>query len=152
MEHNKHAEHLGGLLGNLQTLEIIIRLCLAQQPGSPARNKFMDEVCNAQVGAQIPESDMSNYASLKELIKKFNKVFSNNIDSSIVDLRDALAHGRVFQGPNDDFFRIVKFEKPVNGSARLSLNQVMNEEWFNESQERVRKAIFIASSQIDLSK
>ena len=144
MEHHAHAEHLGGIIGNLQTLEFSIRLCLSQQPGSPARNRYTDDFRNALVDTLVPESDMSSYASLGQLIKRFNEIFGHlgsQIDPTLVDLRDVLAHGRVFAGPDEDHFRIVKFDKPVNGSARLSFNQVMTEDWFMHSKLRVRDAI-----------
>ena len=144
MENNTHAEHLGGVLGNLQSLEFSLRLCLSQLPGSPTRNMYTDDFRNAPVGTLVPESDMSNYASLGQLIKKFNDTFEpsgSTIDPALVDLRDVLAHGRVFAGPDEDHFRIVKFDKPVNGSARMSYNQVMTEQWFIDSKRRVREAI-----------
>ena len=144
MENHSHAEHLGGILGNLQSLEFSLRLCLSQLPGSPIRNMYTDDFRSAPVGTLVPESDMSNYASLGQLIKKFNNTFEpsgSTIDLALVDLRDVLAHGRVFAGPDEDHFRIVKFDKPDNGSARISYNQVMTEHWFIDSKRRVREAI-----------
>jgi len=144
MDNRSHAENLGGLLGNLHSLEFAIRLCLSQQPGAPARNLYTDDFRDASVGTVIPDSDMSNFATLGQLIKKFNDVFQQSgsaVDPSLVDLRDVLAHGRVFAGPDDSHFRIVKFEKPSNGSTRISYNQVMTEAWFTESKRRVREAI-----------
>ena len=144
MDNRAHAENLGGLLGNLHTLEFAIRLCLAQQPGSPARDLYTDEFRDAPVGTAIPDSDMSNFLTLGQLIKKFNGLFRQSgsaIDPSIVDLRDVLAHGRVFAGPDDSHFRIIKFDRPSNGSVRVSYNQIMTEDWFTESKRRVRAAI-----------
>lgn len=151
MDHCAHAEHLGGVLGNLQSLEFSIRLCLAQQPGSPASNMYTDDFRNAAVGSLIPESDMSSYASLGTLIAKFNDLFGRcgaTVDPTLVVLRDVLAHGRVFAGPDEDHFRIVKFDKPVNGRARLSYNQVMTEEWFSDCKQRVREAISTVMARI----
>jgi len=93
---------------------------------------------------------MSSFDSLWQLIKKFNDLphHTKSVDPSLVDLRDALAHGRVFAGPDDDHFRIVKFDKPANGSARISYNQVMTEQWFIEGKRRVREAIEIVASEI----
>lgn len=151
MDNRVHAENLGGLLGNLHSLEFTIRLCLAQQPGSPACNRYTDDFRNAPVGTQISDSEMSNFATLGQLIKKFNDIFRQSgatVDPSIVDLRDALAHGRVFAGPDDNYFRIIKFEKPVNGKARVSYNQVMTEAWFTESKRRVSEAVTTVAQQI----
>lgn len=152
MEHHAHAEHLGGVIGNLQSLEFSIRLCLSQRPDSPVRNAYTDDFRNAPVGTLVAESDMSSYAPLGQLIKKFNELFGSlgsTIDPALVDLRDALAHGRVFAGPDDEHFRIVKFDRPVNGAARLSYNQVMTEDWFLESKRRVRDAIHAVMNRLE---
>lgn len=146
MEPRAHAEHLGGLLGNLHSLEFSIRLCLSQQPGSPARDKYADDFRTAPVGMLVPDSDMSSYASLGVLIEKFNATFGQDgftVDTTLVDLRDVLAHGRVFAGPDEDHFRIVKFDKPTNGNARVSYNQVMTEDWFISNKRRAAEAIAI---------
>jgi hypothetical protein len=144
MDSRKHAEHLGGLLGNLHTLEFSIRLCLAQRLGSPARGLYADDFREVTVGTHVPDTDMSNFASFGQLIDKFNTVFglSGSIDDrELVRLRDVLAHGRVFAGPHDDHFRIIKFEPPSNGLAKVSYNQVMTEEWFTSNKQFVREAI-----------
>jgi len=56
---------------------------------------------------------------------------------------DALAHGRVFAGPSEEEFRIVKFSKPDKGATEVNVvySAVMDEAWFNESKARVRTAI-----------
>ena len=152
MDHRLHAQRLGALVGNLQTLEASIRLCLAQQPGSPARDVFMDDFRDAPVGTVIPESAMSNYDSLGKLIEKFNDMFETSgvkVDHSLVTLRDVLAHGRVFAGPNDIDFRIVKFDKPTAAGARLSYNQLMTAEWFEDNRMRLREAIQTVVGQLN---
>jgi len=152
MENRTHAEHLGGLLGNLHSLEFAIRLCLAQQPGSPARGLYADDFREAAVGTEIPDTDMSNFASLGRLIDKFNAVFGHSgstVDRDLVRLRDVLAHGRVFAGPDDDHFRIIKFEPPKNGMAKVSYNQTMTEEWFASNKRRVREAIETVAHRIE---
>lgn len=152
MDNRAHAEHLGGLLGNLHSLDFAIRLCLSQQPGSPARNLYADDFREASVGAIIPDSDMSNYMSLGQLIERFNDLFKRSgstIDPSLVDLRDVLAHGRVFAGPSDSHFRIVKFDKPIDGNARVSYNQVMTDTWFTDNKRRVREAIAVVMGRIE---
>lgn len=152
MDNRTHAEHLGGLLGNLHTLEFAIRLCLSQRRESLSRNLYTDDFREASVGTLIADSDMSNYASLGQLIKKFNHLFQQEdsfVDPTLVDLRDVLAHGRVFAGPTDSSLRIVKFDKPVNGYVRVSYNQVMTDAWFTENKQRVRDAITVVIQRVD---
>ena len=139
-----HAESLGGLLGDIQSLEFSIRLCLSRREGSPVRDRYVEDFSDAPVGSIVPESDLSSYASLGRLIREFNVIYESSgiaIDPNLVEIRDVLAHGRVFSGPDDFNFRVVKFDKPVGGEARLSYNQVMDEAWFKEQKARLVAAI-----------
>lgn len=150
MDADVHARELGGLVGNLQSLELFIRLYLAQRPGSPVRGVYGDDVIDKPVGTLIEESDMSNYASLKFLIKEFNKCLANSrrlqIDEALVDLRDALAHGRVFSTSNYRDFRLIKFDRPENGYARISYSETMSLSWFLTNKQRVSAAIDIVAT------
>lgn len=144
MNHEQHALHLGGLVGNLQTLEMLIRLALSQREGSPARNTYGDDFRNAPVGTRIPLSDLSNFHSLNRLIDAFNKAFPNlgSLDKDLIKLRDALAHGRVFKGPTEDAFRIVKFSKPSDTiEVEIEYSAVMDEAWFVENKAWVTSAV-----------
>lgn len=145
MDTQQHAFHLGGLIGNLQSLEIAMRLALAQLPGSVVKDTYGDDFRNAPVGTRVPISNLSSYASLRELINAFNIAFTpaTRLDLSLVTLRDALAHGRVFAGPCEEEFRIVKFAKPSKGALEVAVeySAVMNEAWFIENKTRVRSAM-----------
>jgi hypothetical protein len=52
-------------------------------------------------GAQVPENALTNWDTLGQLISKYNCVLSAaevplySVDSSVVQVRDALAHGRL---------------------------------------------------------
>lgn len=153
MDNHAHALHLGGLVGNLQTLEMMIRLALSQQEGSSAKGTFGDDFRDAPIGTRIPLSDMSNYASLRQLIEEFNEKLSPAapIDLNLVNLRDALAHGRVSAGPRDNEYRIVKFSKPSKGddSVTVDYSDVMSEAWFVDNKGRVRAAIAIVGETLN---
>ncbi|MFA1719913.1 hypothetical protein [Xanthomonas campestris] len=142
MDPDQHAYHLGGLLGNLQTLEMFIRLALAQREGAPVRNTYGDDFRNAPVGTLIPLSDFSNFHSLNQLIDSFNQAFPRSpLDKDLIKLRDALAHGRVFKGPTEEDFRIVKFSRPSNASVEIEYSAVMDEAWFVENKAWVASAV-----------
>jgi hypothetical protein len=145
MDTENHAKEMGGLIGNLHTLEFIIRLCLAQRPESVARDTYGDEFREMPAGTIVPESDLTDFASLGQLIERFNKCYGvidyQPVDPSLVKLRDAIAHGRVFAGPKDTHMRIIKFERPKDGQARIAYNEVMSEQWFLENKARVGDAI-----------
>lgn len=142
MNQEQHAYHLGGLVGNLQTLEMFIRLALAQREGSPVRNTYGDDFRNAPVGTPIPLSDFSNFHSLNRLIDAFNESFPLcPLDKDLIKLRDALAHGRVFKGPTEADFRIVKFSKPSKTGVVIEYRAVMDEAWFVHNKEWVASAV-----------
>lgn len=145
LNNQQHALHLGGLIGNLQSLEIFIRLTLAQHAGPAAKDTYGDDFRNAPVGTLVPVSDLSSYASLRELINAFNSSFSptHPLDLSLVALRDALAHGRVFAGPSEEEFRLVKFGRPMNGATEVAVeySAVMTEAWFIDNKAKVRAAM-----------
>lgn len=149
MDNSEHAELLGGLVGNFQSLEIAIRLAMAQRHDSVARNTYGDDFRNAPVGTVIALSDLTDFASLRDLINGFNSAFSPEkpLDLSLVTLRDALAHGRVFAGPSEEEFRIVKFTKPAKGATNVAVeySEVMTKGWFTENKARVRQAVEIVA-------
>jgi hypothetical protein len=51
------------------------------------------------VGKVLPETEITSYASLGDLIKMYNPVAAKHgypkLDHELVELRDALAHGKV---------------------------------------------------------
>ena len=63
------------------------------------------------------------------------------LDTTLIDLRDALAHGRVSAAEQNETLRLVKFSKPNGGLTRVTYNQLMTEDWFMEQKSRIRNAI-----------
>lgn len=145
MDNHNHATELGELISNLHSLEFIIRLCLAQRPRTVARDSYGDDFREKPVGSIVLESDLTDFASLGQLIARFNKCYgtveSLPIDPALIQLRDAIAHGRVFAGPQDTYMRIIKFDRPKGGEARIAYNEVMSPEWFRDNRLRVCEAI-----------
>lgn len=141
-------------MGNLQTLEMVIRLALAQREGSPARNTYGDDFRNQPVGTRIPLSDLSNFHSLNRLIEAFNREFPSlgPLDKDLIRLRDALAHGRVFNGPTEQAFRIVKFSKPSNSmEVEIEYSAVMDEGWFIENKAWTASAVATVAKALNTS-
>jgi hypothetical protein len=63
------------------------------------------------------------------------------VDRSLVDLRDALAHGRVSAAaPNDDL-QLLKFERPVNGRTRVVFSERLTEQWLRQQVGRVAASV-----------
>lgn len=146
---DEHARHLGGLIGNLQSLEFLLRIALSKLPGARGRGVLSgQDFYLSPVDSFLPENDLTSYDSLGELISKFNKEMDKQgklkIDESLVAIRDALAHGRVSASAPDETLRLLKFDKPQDGRVRVVFNEELSEAWFMRHKNRVRDAINIA--------
>jgi hypothetical protein len=74
-----------------------------------------NDLYSFSVGQNLPESDLTSYASLGALIAKYNDTAQEQgltkIDDTLVEIRDALAHGRVSAELTSDTLRLIKFSK-----------------------------------------
>jgi len=135
---DNHALHLGKLVGNLQSLEALLRvylLAIAQKQWPPASTG--PSYWNLSVGDVVGEDAFTNYDSLGALISKFNadvqpRDATLRVDAAMVSVRDLLVHGRVAaDDPDPGRLKIVKFDKPNNGTVKVSACAFMDEAWFN---------------------
>ena len=144
---DEHCNLLGRLVGHFQSLEYILRGFLQELPSArPIGIPYGTDIYSLSVGAELPESEITSYDSLDDLIKKFNiemkKQGLSTIDKKVlVDVRDALAHGRVSSSTPDDNMRLLKFDSPKNGCVHIVFNQQMDEAWFKAQITRVKQAI-----------
>ena len=139
----RHTRSVGALVVNLQSLEFFLRVLLSRiydsddnglMPGMP------QDLNGLQVGQTVPLNHMTNYGTLEELLIEYNdyvggKDASLIIDGRVVDLRDALAHGRVFMGESYSRYQLLKFDKPRRQQVRVVFSRAMDEQWFR-SQSR----------------
>ena len=63
------------------------------------------------------------------------------IDGALVEIRDALAHGRVSAAIPDDNLRLLKFSTPARGRVRVTFNETLSSAWFTAQKRRVIEAI-----------
>ena len=151
---DEHVNHLGGLVGNLQSLEFALRIFLNRQPDArPIGMPYGTDIYYTPVGSTLPENDLTSYDSLGELIAKFNSVANakgtKTIDANIVELRDALAHGRVSSALANEHMRLLKFDRPKGGAVRVVFNQEMNSDWFKGQKTRVYEAIMTVKASLE---
>jgi hypothetical protein len=103
------------------------------------------DIYSFPVGSELPENDITSYDSLGQLLTKFNAEMEKRghaqLDMGLVDLRDALAHGRASAAVPDDTLRLIKFDKPRDGKVRVTFNELMTEQWFASQKARVSAAI-----------
>jgi hypothetical protein len=120
MNYDDHCIRLGRLWGNLQSLEATLRFFLTQ--ANPSANYI------------------TKWAYLRTLVNKYNGLLSTAeqslycVDTSIVDIRNAIAHGRVSgQYPGEPFPLILSHD--VIGQVDMTM------EWFDRQQSLARKQI-----------
>ena len=143
---DEHARQLGGLVGNFQSLEFVLRAFLQELPTArPIGIPRGTDIYSFPVGTELPENEMTSYESLDQLIYRFNSEMKKRglpeIDRTLVEVRDALAHGRVSAASMNDNLRLLKFDRPVNGRVRVTFNEQLNESWFITQRKRVYEAI-----------
>jgi len=142
----EYALHLGGLLSNFHSLEFVLRIFLQSQPGARSTGiPYGVDIYSFPVGTDLMESEITSYDSLGQLISKFNaqmkKANRPLIDPTLVEVRDALAHGRVSGAAVGSQLRLLKFDKPSKGVVRVAFNELLTIDWFTIQKKRVLDAI-----------
>lgn len=143
-----HVMRLGKIIGNLQSLETMLRMFLdrvftSTSPRLPAGKTYF----GLQPGEQVPENAFTNFDTLGQLVAKFNAVVAQRdqgltIDESVVALRDLLAHGRIAaDSPDEARLTILKFAKPERGTVRVTECAMMTDQWCDERNDLVHAQI-----------
>ena len=148
MTADEHCKLLGRLVGNLQSLEFILRGFLQELPSArPIGIPPGTDLYAFPVGHVLPESEMTSWDTLSVLIEKFNREMRKRgapgVDARIVEVRDALAHGRVSSSSPDENLRLLKFSKPSRRRVRIVFNEQMTKAWFEDQMRRARQAIIV---------
>ena len=132
------ALRLGKLFGNLLSLEMAARLAIAT----------LDKKHPLSVGPQLPQlttgervkvTPLTNGSSLMAILKQYNRAVPDDCQVSskqIVDLRDALAHGRMFgSGQDSEHFRLLKFAKRPDAQGRVLVTLAIDvtEDWLSDN-------------------
>ena len=143
-----HAIHLGKLVGNLQSLEVLLRFYhkKIQAKKDPA-SVYSSDYWELKVGDAIAEDAFSNYDTLGKLVSKFNSQITSRdhslvVDPAVIDVRDLLAHGRVSAKAADPAeLKIIKFGSPSGGKVAVVASSLMSEAWFETNISLVRAQI-----------
>lgn len=143
MDLEEHARLLGRIVGNLQSLEILLRAYLyamGDPPHAPLpAGKTLDSLLvNDTVGVNA----LTDFSSLGKLIERYNRCVETThphlkVDSSIVDLRDAFAHGRVSAPDPTSDLSLVKFDQPSGGTTKVTFSKKLTEQWLSTQASRV---------------
>lgn len=150
MDPDQYALSLGKIICNLQALELLLRAVLASR--FPGEGAGLDE--SLPVGTVIAATPLTDYDQLRRLSRKFNDLMVEEgkpgIDyQRLVDVRDALAHGRVFTKVESNDFTLMKFGRPKDGSVTVTFNEVLSQEWFRATHMSLTTAIQRVKAEVD---
>jgi len=139
MTPEQHARGMGKLMINFQSLEFSLRLFLCE-----ANNETVKLPDTSPT--QMEVTHMTNYDSLGDLLEKYNSIASKSassfiIDTSLVKIRDAIAHGRTLSSSLNSPVRLFKFSKPKNNMVKVVYDQVLDEAWYKENIRKVFEQI-----------
>ena len=144
MSPSEHSSYLGKLVHNFQCLETWLRFALLKLETSQHAEAEIDFE-RLSVGAALSANEVTDYATLATLIERFNARMTTKgaktLNLALVNIRDAIAHGRVVGTVSGFPLRLVKFSKPKSGQVTLVLNEIMNRQWFELQILRTNRAI-----------
>jgi hypothetical protein len=164
MEFKDQANELSYWIGcwvtNAQSLETVIRAILhdrlsSQETKLPYGSNFND----LKKGDIVSINPITDWLSLGKLIDEYNNKIakvdgSQLIEKEVVDIRDALAHGRLTQtdaGENHSW-TLIKFNKPdKQGVVRVEFKQIITVEWLKEQVLYLGSVVKMISASIVVS-
>jgi hypothetical protein len=145
MTPDAHAKSLGKLVTNFHSLETWVRIALWR--ASPNKDPFTRlDFEEMPVGTLLPANELVDYSDLGTLLRKFNAQMraqdKEEIDLSLVELRDAIAHGRVMATDGGFPLRLFKFSRPdKNGDVSVTFNACLTPTWFERRIHELKCAI-----------
>jgi hypothetical protein len=148
MEGIDHLIGLGKIIGNLHSLELLLRIFLCEAHGE-------NVMFPKSPTGTVPETHLTNFMSLGDLITNYNAALTKAeqaylVDPTVFRIRNAIAHGRLTFLSRTFPLTLHKFGKPKAGMAPVELVQVISEKWLDDSRvlifERFEKISRCASA------
>jgi len=141
VDYTERTALLGGVVGNFQALEFLLRLFLGGE-----NEMFRLPLKRAKEGDTLPECQFTDWSSLGQLIGKANVRFlrlglPQRLDTSLSNVRDALAHGRVFSPENEPDALLFKFSHPKRGRVTVEARYTLDDKTLTDFRGRTSDAI-----------
>lgn len=136
---------IGKIIANLLSIEFVLRLFLYESVG-PKHAQM--NLWDLKVGDKVPENPITNYHPLGKLIDKVNQELErrgvpDRVDTRLVDLRDALAHGRVLANQPEGPFRLFKFSQPDSAKlVEVEFAVDLSQDWLDEQIKQTDTVLF----------
>jgi hypothetical protein len=130
MDQDDHARGVGRIVTNLEALEFVVRIFLTK-----ANNQKLE--FPTPETTELSETFVTNYMSLDELIKEYNATLSPTeqihcVDTQVVKIRDAFAHGRIYSNSESFPIALYKFSKPKDGKAAVEYAETLTIDWLKQ--------------------
>ena len=122
-------------------LELILRVFLARKQGLGTAE--IERFLEGKLGESVPDCPMTDYRSFSKLCLDYNGCVAlvDQIDfSSILSLRDAMAHGRVTAKSAESGLYVIKYDSPRDGSTIVSYRQELTPAFMRNMVSRIEKA------------
>jgi hypothetical protein len=140
MTEDDHLTGLGKVVGNLHALEHALRIFLCEANGETLEYP-------ASSGITVPETRLTDRQSPRPIIDEYNNNLKPaeqqyRVDPNVVEIRDALAHGRIIS--TAPMFPVTLYKFGIkDGAGRIFVERVdvLNESWFANSRDLLRKQI-----------
>lgn len=123
-----------------------LRMSLVNREIAAGKTAGVRELQTARLGDHVSDNAFTNYDSLRVLITKHNSSLGDEhrhlaVDDSIVEVRDAVAHGRVYRELDGSSLRLLKFTRPEGGKVTVAFACDMTPEWLQQQTTRVWRQI-----------
>jgi len=116
-----HALNLGKIVGNLLSIEMGARMAIVKLD-ERAANHILTQLPLAKAGDWIEVNAFTNSDDLRNTLERYNKRSPVNCRinvTSVVSLRDAIAHGRTFGAGPIKHLRLLKFNRNITDGKVL---------------------------------
>jgi len=141
MDLSEHAKMMGRLLVSFQCLEYALRAFLYERRDPPHEPLPPgSDLSTMNFGDVVPENAITRWDSLTHLIRRYNRTISGGqlpVDPGLVELRDALAHGRIAATLSEEDFALIKFTRPYAGRVEVGFREKLSKEWMENQIKRV---------------
>lgn len=156
-EYNLHALGFGKLMGNILSLEFLLRMVLINTDNDPQKQfPEWDRLYELEKGETITLNSFTSDKYFSDVVKNYNsniriKEEGLTIDDALIDIRNALAHGLISGADPSPPFNLLHFTKR-GGEIKVNLNALMTIDWFNEQIRQVRAAMENVGKALELYK
>lgn len=100
------------------------------------------DLFNLAEGDRVVENRLTNHDALGKVIASYNQAVQSidttlAVDVRIVELRDAIAHGRVLAEHAARPLRLFKFSQAADGQVTVTDLLVLTDQWFRDQRRFV---------------